>query len=268
MCLTTFLMIGTMALLIAVGSKAAVSEAYQGPEPADDKVAILDWSGWNSPRVSEIDGRAVDGGGFPQSRARLLPGKHHIRYGGCFGASVLRGPRWRCQDESAVVYLRAGRIYRAKRERVYGHRRDVDYQWIEDTTTGEVIAGKLPPHAREEARRSERAKNESALLDHFDALSVSAGCGDAQAQYALALYYLTGIEPVSRRDLTQAYFWYSNAASQQYADAAVIKERLGKELSLKQLAEAGNLAVVIGVKQCPVASKILSDRLNSIVFDE
>lgn len=255
--------------LLALGGCASVpSDGYVEPDLPDDRVAILDWSGWDAAYVLEIDGKKPDPGGLlvrgypPQTQARLFPGKHAIRYGGVVGTSVMLNPRMEDRyDRAATIDMKAGHVYAVRRKRVYGYPRSYqDYLWIEDTTTDEVMAGELPPHEREKAGHSQSAAAAREVLEHFEALSASAQCGDARAQYDLGLYYLAGNAPLERRDLLLAYVWYSLAASNGHADAAAVKERIRQEIPLEQLAGAEGIIADTQLAPCAMGASTPPDR--------
>ncbi|MEJ2729308.1 MAG: hypothetical protein P8185_12505 [Deltaproteobacteria bacterium] len=226
-----------IALISINFTNCASTETYR-EEPLQGEAAILDWSGWGSGEVLEIDGNATKS----QYRAELNPGKHNIRYGGKIGTSFLLNPRMSdSYDYSASIDMRAGHTYKVIHERTYGYGSYKDYFWIEDATTGEIMAGNLPEYQREKKERSEEAVLERQTRDHFEALTVSAECGDAKAQYDLGLYYLAGIPPVARPDIVMAFLWYGLAASNGYHDAATIKERIHKDLSKEHTLAAERL---------------------------
>ncbi len=243
----TFLLILAI-VLVAPGCASPLSSVHDGADSPRDQLAVLDWSGWGAPRVLEIDGEKTTG---PRV-AKLPAGRHTIRYGGWFGASVLLNPRMGdTYDLVATIDMKAGHVYEPKRERVYGYRAYRDYLWIEDMTTGEVVAGHLPAHHREKLQRSERARAEREVAEHFDGLSVAARCGDGRAQYDLGLYYLAGIEPLGRRDLVHAYAWYSLAASNGYPGADAVKERIEKEMRPEERAEGERVRAGARARECP-----------------
>jgi len=228
----TFPAIVAMMALAAWGGCAAPAPAfkgYAGPDPPDDEVALFHF-GWA--RVGAIDGRELDPGARD---ARLLPGKHTIRYG-------LYSP-----DRVDTIDMKAGHGYVGRYEHVS---KGNNYLWIEDTTTGEVVAGVLPPQEREKAQRSERARVEREVAEHFGALLAAAECGEARAQYDVGVYYLAGLDPVGRRDLVAAYVWYGRAASRGQADAVAVKDRISGELPPEQRAAADRLMTSVKAKDC------------------
>lgn len=233
-------------ILVVLFTAGACASQLSRPH---EELAILDWSGWGAPRVFGIDGKATAG----QDQAKLPPGKHTIRYGGSFATSVLLNPKGSAEyDLGATIDMKAGHVYAPKSERVYGYGTYRDYLWIEDTTTGEVVAGQLPPAEREKTKRSGRARVKREVEEHFEALSAAAGCGDAHAEYDLGLYYLAGIDPVGHRDLVQAYVWYSVAASRGHQDAAGVRDRVRKDLRPEQLDLAERLIASARSRECPM----------------
>jgi hypothetical protein len=227
-----------IVLVIAIDLASCASTETAHKEPVQGESAILDWSGWSSGDIFEIDGNEQTN----QDRAELKPGKHNIRYGGKIGTSFLLNPKMSdSYDYSASIDMRAGHTYKVIHERTYGYGSYEDYFWIEDTTTGEIMAGDLPAHQKEKKELSEEARLERQIRDHFEALTVSAECGDAKAQYDLGLYYLAGIPPVARPDIVMAFAWYGLAASNGYHDAAAIKKRIQKDLRKEHILAAESL---------------------------
>ena len=75
----------------------------------------------------------------------MLPGPHEIRWNTWFGVSVLVEPSgFATRKAGHVVDLKAGHTYILKADRTTGHGYRT-YLWIEDTSTGEVIAGTKKP---------------------------------------------------------------------------------------------------------------------------
>jgi hypothetical protein len=211
------------------------------------ETAILDWSGWSSGDVLEIDGEAQ----AHRHHAELKPGRHHIRYGGEIGTSFLLNPKMSDKyDYPASIDMRAGHTYKVKHERTYGYGSYEDYFWIEDAATGEIVAGNLPGYQREKKERSEAARLERQVEEHFEALTNSADCGDAKAQYDLGLYYLAGIPPVAEPDIVKAFAWYSLAASNGNLEALGVKQKIIEDMRRENISEADNLLAKLKKNAC------------------
>jgi hypothetical protein len=236
--------IGLVVMLITASctSNGAYFKASESGETAK-----LDWSGWGSGDVLEIDGVAQTN----QNQAQLKPGKHNIRYGGRRGTSfLLNSKMYDSYDYQASIDMRGGHTYRVLHERTYGYGSYRDFFWIEDADTGEIVAGHLPDYRREKKERSKEASLERQVKDHFETLSDSAACGDTKAQYDLSLYYLAGIPPVGRPDIVSAFVWYSLAASIGYQDAAAVKERILQDMRNEEISEADHLIVKLKKSDC------------------
>jgi hypothetical protein len=227
----------TFVLFAAFLSCGAGAGLYH-QEEVKGETAILDWSGWGSGDVFEIDGEARS----HRHHAELKPGKHNIRYGGEIGTSFLLNPKMSDNyDYPVSIDMRAGHTYKVKHERTYGYGSYEDYFWIEDAATGEIMAGNLPGYQREKKERSEAARLERQVEEHFEALTVAAGCGDPNAQFDLGLYYLAGIPPVAEPDIATAFAWYSLAASNGKQEAPAVREKILKDMRRENISEADNL---------------------------
>jgi Sel1 repeat len=233
-------------IIVLILTSCASNGAYhKGSELGE--TAILDWSGWGSGDVLEIDGNIQTN----ENRAELKPGRHNMRYGGRIGTSFLLNPKmYDSYDYSATIDMRTGHTYKVMHERTYGYGSYRDYFWIEDAATGEIVAGNLPDYHRKERERSEQARLEREIKDHFETLTVSAECDDAMAQYDLGLYYLAGIPPVAEPDIVKAFVWYSLAASNGYKDAVTVKERILNDMQKEQILEADNFKTKLKETEC------------------
>ena len=233
-------------VVILTSASCTSSEAYLKASESGE-TAKLDWSGWGSGDVLEIDGVAQTN----QNQAQLKPGSHNIRYGGRRGTSFLLNPKmYDSYDYLASIDMRAGHTYRVLHERTYGYGSYRDHFWIEDVDTGEIVAGHLPDYHREKKDRSKEASLERQVKDHFETLSDSAACGDSKAQYDLGLYYLAGIQPVGQPDIVSAFVWYSLAASNGFQNAAAIKERILQDMPNEKISEADHLIVKLKKSDC------------------
>ncbi len=209
------------------------------PAPAQD-MAILDWSGSGDPAVLAIDGRKPERG---VEQSRLPPGRHEIAYGGWFGVSVLSDASGvRSYEQSATLDLKAAHVYATRRERVYRlMQQPQDYLWIEDVATGEVLAGSFPPGDRSEIARREHARDDREAQERFETLLAAASCDAAASGARLGAFYLAGEPPLRRRDLAQAFAWYSRAEAGGDASAGSIRARIAAELTPTERDEAERL---------------------------
>jgi hypothetical protein len=120
-------------------------------------------------------------------------------------------------------------------ERVYGLGGYGDYFWIEDLTTGEVVAGSYPGYDKEKTERSHSARQQRQTEDHFQFLLESAQCGSPEAQYEVGVYFLTGLPPLTHRDAAKAWSWFGLAESNGIPKAGEIRQRIGGHLSADRL---------------------------------
>jgi TPR repeat protein len=218
-----------VALLTVTGCAATQPATYRGPDLPDDRVAILSWSPASRSSVRAIDGETVGRG----KRVKLAPGSHTVRIDYWW--------KGRVYTHDVTIDVRMGHVYVVNDE-THG------FAWIEDVTTEEVVAGDLPPYKRDKARRSERARANREISDHFATLSAAA-CGDARAQYDLGLHYLAGVKP-ARRDLMKAYVWYGLAAIHGHLDASAAQDRIRDELDPDRLAAADRELAEAQSREC------------------
>ena len=115
-------------------------KGYGGPDQPDEKVATVQSV---SAYLAAIDGKRLkhsDPHKF-YDQAKLLPGSHVIWWGKTFYVSVLVDPRGLATyEKSATINLKRGHVYTLHADRTTGPGYRA-YLWIEDATTGGVIAG-------------------------------------------------------------------------------------------------------------------------------
>ena len=114
---------------------------YPGPVLADSQLVtlILD----DSVGVVLIDGLMFSAREY--TSAKLLPGEYHLNWGVRFGVSVLVDSSGYGEANIATTArLSAGRTYIAKFERTAGPGYKA-YLWLEDSGSGEVVAGESKP---------------------------------------------------------------------------------------------------------------------------
>ena len=124
-----------IAVCLASGCTTAPPfKAYEDSDLYDNELVLLDWSRCVAGCVYEIDGKKLPRdalfvtGRYPTEKAKLMPGKHTIRYG------------WGIYRKVATIDMQAGHLYDVmhKRDTSYGVRH---YLWIVDITTGKVVHG-------------------------------------------------------------------------------------------------------------------------------
>ena len=244
LCCISVTIITTICNLKTTGYTANNTEHQ---ETESSKNTILDWSGWNSGSVFEVDGNPQTN----KNRVELTPGPHNIEYGGEIGTSFLLNPKMSDKyTYSATINMIANHTYKVLHERTYVYGGYSDYFWIEDRTSGEIMAGNVPGYRKEKIERSETARLERESKIHFDELTVQAECQDSGAQYDLALYYLAGIPPETKADITKAYVWYSLSAFNGKESANAVKKSILKDLRPENLLEANYLISKLKQIEC------------------
>jgi hypothetical protein len=135
------LLASTLGLLWSCASTDdIVYKLYPGPERPDTEIVTLRLG---SASELIIDGMKVDRSDY--GSVTLLPGPHEIRWSTWFGVSVLVDPSgFATRESEQVVVLKTGHTYILKADRTHGHGYRT-YLWIEDTSSGEVIAGTKKP---------------------------------------------------------------------------------------------------------------------------
>jgi hypothetical protein len=236
---------GALVAAAIQGCAGPPPDAFEEPDLPSAQVAVLNWGGgvWGGSRdpvVASIDGKPVQASLW-NSSARVAPGIREI----VFIYSVYRGlyaiPAHAHVRHQLTFDAEAGHVYRLKTE-CDGLGSYNCMSWLEDETAEIIVAGSIPDHIDGELKaRSAKAKSERIEKDRFDELSAAAACGDAIAQYDLALYYLAGIEPVVGRDLQTAYVWFRLAEFNGHTDAAATGQRIAGDLSQTRLSEANRL---------------------------
>jgi hypothetical protein len=113
---------------------------YAGPERPLEELAVVQLGNADA---AEFNGRLVTRGDW--SEVHLLPGEHVIRWQTEFGVSVMIEPTgFATYGTEMTAQLEAGRVYRLRADRTkgVGYRA---YLWIEDASTGAVVAGTRKP---------------------------------------------------------------------------------------------------------------------------
>lgn len=236
---------GALVVTVMHGCAAPPPNAFEEPDLPSEQAAVLDWGGgvWGGSRAPEV--ATIDGNPVPaslwSSSARVAPGTHEV----VFTYSVYRGlyamPAHAYPEHKLTFDAEAGHVYRLKTE-CDGLGSYNCMSWLEDETAEIIVAGSIPDHIDGDlAARSATAGKARIEKERFDELSAAAACGDAIAQFDLALYHLAGIEPVVGQDLLTAYVWFRLAESNGHTDAAATGHRIAGDLSQTQLDEANRL---------------------------
>jgi hypothetical protein len=119
---------------------SAVYKLYPGPTKSQSEIATLEL--YNASSVV-IDGLNVSHGDY--AVVHLLPGDHHLTWTSVHGVSVLIEPSmFAHKDSQHEITLEEGHTYRLRSDRTTGHGYRI-YNWIEDITSGSVIAGTKKP---------------------------------------------------------------------------------------------------------------------------
>jgi len=119
---------------------SAVYKLYPGPNKSQSEIAILELHNASS---VVIDGLAVSHRDY--AVVHLLPGEHQLLWTSVHGVSVLIEPSMFAHQESQhEITFEEGHTYRLRSDRTTGHGYSI-YNWIEDITSGSVIAGTKKP---------------------------------------------------------------------------------------------------------------------------
>ena len=132
-----------LLLLLLTGCathESVTYKLYPGPNKQDSGIATLELYNASS---AVIDGHHVNYGDY--NTVKLLPGNHRIKWTSEHVVSVLIEPSGFAQRESQYeVILEEGHIYQLRSDRTTGPGYRI-YHWVEDKTTGSVIAGTAKP---------------------------------------------------------------------------------------------------------------------------
>lgn len=182
-----------------------------------------------------IDGRAA-GEISGEWLAPLAPGEHLLRVGTYW-------PTWRIDFEPGHVYVLDTDYVNVPDRRAY--------LWVENTTTGEIVAGDPPSDRTELIQRSDAVRDRRLTRQRFEKTLRDASCGDVLAQNRVGLLYLAGLEPLEQPDLVQAYVWYGMAGARGDAAAESVSKRIAAELSPGQMESARHASAEASVTDCP-----------------
>lgn len=139
-----FLSLFVICLVGCTSPPRDVYRAYTGPELSETSLALLDLGKPSSVSSVQIDGMYYLEV-YDYSLVKLLPGPHRLVWHDSFGVSVLVDTRMSVEFAlKAAIDMQAGHTYRLCKDRTTGKNYRA-YMWIEDTTTGNVVAGEKMP---------------------------------------------------------------------------------------------------------------------------
>ena len=117
-----------------------IYKLYPGPVRSNDSIAIVHLG---KERSVYIDGMLVNRRDW--ASAHLVPGSHSITWQRMFMVSVLiNSSGWDKREIHLDINLEAGHVYILKSDRTTGQGYRM-YQWVEDLTSGELVAGMRKP---------------------------------------------------------------------------------------------------------------------------
>ena len=109
---------------------------YPGFTRTPEKLAVVRLGNQYRVRIDGLSASRAD-----WAEVHLLPGYHTIEWESEFLVSVLVNPKGRdLRRTIETPYLEAGHVYLLKADRTVGNGYQM-YQWLEDLTTGELVAG-------------------------------------------------------------------------------------------------------------------------------
>ena len=130
-------------VLLLSGCVVPTPDVYKGYPGQARQAAEISIVRGKSARLHEVDGESLK---HPDPRkyyheAHLLPGLHTVTLIREFSVSVLLVSKgWITASKSFLVIMEAGHVYELHADRTTGPGFRV-YLWIEDATTGELVAG-------------------------------------------------------------------------------------------------------------------------------
>lgn len=241
-------------LAIMWGCASPPPNEYVQPDQPEEELAVLDWGGsvWGgsrAPGVTAIDGRPV-AMQLVGSETKITPGSHTIEY----SYSIYRGsfaiPSHAYVNRTLTFTAEAGHRYRLYTD-CAGLGSSACWSWIEDRSTETVVAGTLPKWADSDlVMRSDKAEIERNRRALFDS-QLKSVCAGSLSESDIALYFLAGIPPINETDLVSAYAWYSLAASSGDIEAGTVRNRIARDLSEDQIAQAREAAEALRLTVCP-----------------
>jgi FlaA1/EpsC-like NDP-sugar epimerase len=119
---------------------SAVYKLYPGENKPKSEIVILEL--YDASNVV-IDGLNVSHGDY--TAVHLLPGSHHLTWTSVHGVSVMIEPSmYAHKDSKHEITLEKGHTYRLRSDRTTGPGYRI-YNWIEDITSGSIVAGEKKP---------------------------------------------------------------------------------------------------------------------------
>jgi len=119
-----------------------IYKLYPGQVRSNDSIAVVHLG---KERNIYIDGMSINSRNWDWGSAHLLSGSHSITWQRTFMVSVLiNSSGWDKREIHLDVNLEAGHVYILKSGRTTGHGYRM-YLWIEDLSSGEVVAGIRKP---------------------------------------------------------------------------------------------------------------------------
>ena len=113
---------------------------YAGPNRPLEELAVVRLGDQYHVRIDGLSASRAD-----WAEVHLLPGYHSIEWETTFAVSVLVNVNgWDTRRTMASPYLEPGHVYLLEADRTVGGGYQM-YQWLEDLTTGEVVAGEQKP---------------------------------------------------------------------------------------------------------------------------
>jgi hypothetical protein len=206
--------------LVATGCTPAPPDISPEGLPATASPAVVEW---RSPvKVLAIDNIQSAGlVGFGGNIANLSAGRHVIRYEAIYGGSVIYCGAFHGDAGYLTAVLQAGHQYLIDSDKIT--RTCTIYVWLEDRTTGELVAGRVSPARRDDLiEMSLQAQDATDFAD----LRMAAEAGDPDAAYALAMHYLLGDPPLLAPNQVTASYWLERAAEAGHTRAASLLGRL------------------------------------------
>ena len=237
-----FVILGTVLVATAWPS-------FSSAAAPDRDVAVIEWSDISKSAVRTIDDKPV---AEDSHSAVLPPGRHIVNVDFVRGQSIMLGPTSVRLGKNFEFFVEGGHTYSVRYDRVYvPGGRPGDFIWIEDADSGAIIDGHRPPGSiPDEYSAYYAGQSRSRSAEAYQNLSYQAHCGEASAQYDLALFHLAGVEPVGDPDPALAYAWYERAARAGHRESESVRQLLWEDLSSEQRATTATLPAPTNAVSC------------------
>ncbi len=197
----------------------------------DQQVAVLNLSAAKAIKVLTIDGNKIND---RSEKVVLRPGEHRIVL-----LKTIKGRKNGGQPTSEVehpisFFAVTGHSYSLKQSwDDFGHGFEMNNIWIEDISTGEVVAGSSSP--------SVSLSSSAVHLTQWRSLCKNAAEGSGEARSSIGSHYQNGWAP-AQRNAVLASKWFRLAAEAGYAAAEEYRDNLEKEMTRQQVEKAETLA--------------------------